>query len=162
MASGVLLVLLGLAILLFQLVPSMWGWFNLTLSWPFILIGLGAVLLLFAVVGNIPGMAVPASILAGIGALLYWQNLTGNWESWAYAWTLIPGFVGVGLILMGLLGERPRRSIQSGLWLILISAVLFGIVASPFNALGSLGSYWPLLLILVGVLLLVRSLLKRE
>ena len=37
-----------------------------------------------------PGMLVPACIVGGIGGMLYWQNLTGDWASWSYSWSLIP------------------------------------------------------------------------
>jgi hypothetical protein len=102
-------------------------------------------------------MAVPACIVGGIGGLLYWQNATGNWESWAYAWTLIPGFVGVGIVLSGLLGGDTQQSVRGGAWLILISLVLFTIFGSFLGGLGLLGPYWPVLLIALGLLVLVRS-----
>jgi hypothetical protein len=43
----------------------------------------------------------PGSILAGIGGIFYYQNLTNDWESWAYIWALIPGFVGIGVSSAG-------------------------------------------------------------
>jgi hypothetical protein len=92
--------------------------------------------------------------------LLYWQNATGNWESWAYVWTLIPGFVGLGTVLAGLLGGESRQEVRGGLWLILISLVLFAAFGSFFGALGLVGPYWPLLLIALGVLIFVRSLFR--
>jgi hypothetical protein len=108
-------------------------------------------------------MAVPACIVAGIGGLLYWQNLTGNWDSWSYAWALIPGFVGVGIILAGLMGEgRLRDAIDGGGTLILISAVMFAIFGSFLGGLELLGDWWPLLLILVGLLVLVRSFFRKR
>lgn len=75
-------------------------------------------------------MAVPACIVGGIGGLLLWQNATGEWQSWAYAWTLIPGFVGVGTLLSGLLGGTLRRDFGAGAWRVLISLISFGIFAS--------------------------------
>ena len=78
------------------------------------------------VITGAPGMAVPAAIVAGIGGILYYQYATKNYASWSYMWTLIPGFVGVGLILAGLLGEYTRHNIGRGLNLIVISAVILG------------------------------------
>jgi hypothetical protein len=40
--------------------------------------------------------------------------MTNNWESWAYAWTLIPGFAGIGIYW-------PVLIILLGLWMILRS-----------------------------------------
>ena len=124
----------------------------------------GAVLLLLAVLAGVPELAVPAAIVGGIGGLLWWQNTTDNWESWAYAWTLIPGFVGVGIILSGLLGRRMRESLIGGGWLILISLILFLVFGSFLGGMDLLGAYWLLLLIGLGVLLLVgpRSSLRQR
>ena len=110
-------------------------------------------------IAQAPGMIVPACIVGGIGCLLYWQNATNNWESWAYAWTLIPGFAGVGTLLLGLI-TGDGRTARSGLWLILISLVLFAVFASFLGGLNYFGRYWPLLLIALGVLLLVRALFR--
>jgi hypothetical protein len=96
-------------------------------------------------------------IMCGIGGLLYWQNATGNWDSWAYAWTLIPGFVGVGVFLAELLEGKLTSAIQGGGWLILISLTMFVIFASFLGGPEWIGPYWPALLILVGVAMLVRT-----
>jgi hypothetical protein len=156
---GVILILLGVFLLAGQLVPGLWG--NLELmSWPFIVVGVGVLLLVIGLLTNTPGLAVPACIVGGIGLLLYWQNATGNWESWAYAWTLIPGFVGVGVILMGLLEGRPGPALVSGGWLILISLVLFAIFASFMGGPVIVGKFWPVLLIVLGILGLVRYIIR--
>ncbi|HUV89374.1 MAG TPA: hypothetical protein VMY80_06955, partial [Anaerolineae bacterium] len=94
--------------------------------------------------------------------LLYWQNATGHWESWAYAWTLIPGFVGVGIILAGILGGGLRKALGGGGWLILISLVLFAIFGSFLGGLNLLGPYWPVLLIVLGLFILVERLVRRR
>lgn len=151
LVGGVLLILLGMWFLAMQLVPELGSLF----SWPWIIIGVGVTLLIIGLASGVPAMAIPASIVAGIGGLLYWQNVTGNWESWAYAWTLIPGFVGVGIILSGLLGDS-HSEIQGGVWLVAISVVLFLAFGSFFGAMGLIGPYWPVLLILLGLLILVR------
>lgn len=156
---GILLVLLGAFFLVVQWFPNFASWVNPALNWPLIVIGVGVVFLFVAIVGN-AAFAIPASILVGIGALLYWQNASDNYESWAYAWTLIPGFVGVGLTLRGLLGSH-RDAMQGGLWLVFISAVMFLAFGSFFGALGLLGMYWPLLLVALGLLLMARPLIWR-
>jgi len=107
-----------------------------------------------------PEMAVPATIVTGIGCLLYWQNATGRWESWAYVWTLIPGFVGVGTILAGLLGRNLRKSLSDGGSLIFISLIMFAIFSSFLGGRGFFGNYWPALLILLGLWILVRPLFR--
>jgi hypothetical protein len=156
LAGGLVLILLGALFLAVQWVPGLQLWF----SWPLIIIGIGVLLLIVGLLTGVPAMAMPACIVGGIGGLLYWQNATGNWESWAYAWTLIPGFVGVGMVLSGLLGGDTRQTVRGGGWLILISLVLFAVFASFFGALGLVGRYWPVLLIGLGLLVLAQSLFR--
>ena len=158
LASGLALILIGAVFLVVQFVPGLHIW----VSWPLIIVGVGVLLLVIGLLTGVPGMAVPACVVGGIGGLLYWQNATGNWESWAYAWALIPGFAGVGEILSGLLGGDLRRSLVPGGWLILISLILFAIFGSFFGAIGVLGTYWPVLIIALGVLSLIRPLLSRR
>jgi len=136
-------------------VPGWRAW----VSWPWIVVGVGVFLLVLGLLVGAPDLAVPACIVGGIGGLLSWQSVTGNWESWAYVWTLIPGFVGVGIMLAGLLGGKFRQAVRDGGGMVLTSLVLFAIFGSLFGALGWMGNYWPVLLILLGLLLLVRTLL---
>lgn len=160
--GGTLLILLGLFFLVLQMMPEQMAWLRLEVSWPLIVVGVGLFLLIFGLLVGAPGMAVPACVVGGIGALLYWQNATGNWDSWSYVWSLIPGFVGIGVILNGLLGgEKLRDSLEGGFWLILISLVMFAIFGSFLGGLTLFGSYWPVLLIVLGLVVLVRSFFKR-
>jgi hypothetical protein len=158
--TGIVLVLLGGIFLAVQLVPSLRDWIDLAFSWPLIIIGVAVFLLLLGLVTGEPNMAVPACIVGGIGGLLCWQNTTGHWDSWAYAWTLIPGFVGVGTLLSGLLGGGSRKTVREGGQLVLISLILFAVFGSFFGALGFLGKYWPVLLIGLGLLILLQGLFR--
>src|SRR5215813_518898 len=71
--------------------------------WPFFVIIPGAAFLYFAITGgkNTAGLAVPGTVVTGTGLILLYQSLTNHWESWAYAWTLYPVFVGLALTFMG-------------------------------------------------------------
>jgi len=115
-----------------------------------------------AVVSKTPGLAVPACIVGGIGVLLYWQNSLGRWDTWSFAWTLIPGFVGFGVLLAGLLGDKPAENIRGGSTLLVISLALFLVFGSFLGGLRLLGAYWPVLLIVLGVLLLLGQLVFRR
>ena len=161
LAVGILLILVGGWFLAVQLMPNLGDWFWSTFDWPFVIIGVGACLLIFGLLAGAPGMAVPATIVAGIGGILAYQNATGNWESWAYVWSLIPGFVGVGVMLSALLGEGGREGFRSGLTLIFISAILFMVFSSIMGA-NPLGSWWPVLLIILGLWLLIQPLFRRN
>lgn len=165
LAGGLVLILLGILFLAGQLLPNLWSWVT-EASWPLIVVGVGVFLLIIGVVANAPGMAIPACIVGGIGLLLFWQNRTGNWESWAYAWTLIPGFVGVGTVVMGL-WEGKGSTVRGGLWLILISGIMFVVFGSFLGGLFGgnmevIGKWWPVALILLGVLSLIDYVTKRR
>ncbi len=157
LAFGILLILIGALFLAARFFPVLTSWIQIEITWPLIIIAVGVFLLLFGLLVGAPDMAVPACIVAGIGSILYWQNTTGLWESWEYLWTLIPGFVGVGILLSAVFGGGTRRSLGSGAWLIFISLALFGIFGSFFGGLGTLGPYWPVLLILLGIVVLIRA-----
>ncbi len=158
---GLLLVLIGVWLVITRQVPTLQHWIDENFAWPMWTIGAGVLVLVIGLIIGAPGMAVPAAIIAGIGGILYYQNATGNWESWSYMWTLLPGFVGVGTILAGLLGENTSRNLVHGLNLIVISAALFLIFASLFGGLSLLGTYGPaIILIALGVYILIRGLFR--
>ncbi len=161
-ALGLLLILAGTAFLASQFYPDLAIWRYFAFSWPWWVIGAGALLLVLGLLVGAPGMAVPAVIVAGIGGLLYWQNATDSWGSWAYVWTLIPGFVGLGIMLESLLEGKFRSGLREGGSLVVISAILFVVFASFLGGPLLLRSYWPVVLILVGLWFIVRSLLRRS
>jgi hypothetical protein len=161
LALGMILILIGAWFLLDKMKPEFFAPLEKYTEWPLnmFLIG-GAILVIGLVTGN-PGMAVPAAIVAGIGGIFYYQELTKSTETWSYMWTLIPGFVGVGTVLKGLLGDNPAHSFKHGLNMMVISAVLFLIFASYFGGLTVLGNYGPaILLMLLGVWVLGRGIYR--
>jgi hypothetical protein len=161
LALGLILLIIGGWLLVSRQVPSIQEWLDANFAWPMYTIGAGLLVLLIGLLTNAPGMAVPASIITGIGGILYYQNATNNFGSWSYMWALIPGFVGIGSILAGLLGENSRRNFRSGLRLLVISAVMFLIFATFFGGLPILGEYGlPVLLILLGVYVLARGFMR--
>lgn len=158
--SGAVLIVIGVALLVLRAVPSLFTY----LSWPWIVVGVGALFMLLALVTVTPGLAVPACIIGGIGLILLWQNSTGRWETWSYAWTLIPGFVGVGILVAGLLEARPLKALLDALWPILVSAVLFVLFASFLGEPRWGFGFWPVFgiaLIAIGALIILQPLLRR-
>lgn len=160
--GGLILIGVGCLFLVFQLVPGIFAWIRMDALWPLIIIGVGGVFLVSAVAARQPELAIPGCIIGGIGCLLFVQNATGYWDSWAYAWTLIPGFVGVGIIISGLLKGEGQAPVRAGASLLAISAILFLIFGAFLGPFHLLGQWWPILLILAGSLLLVRQLLVRS
>ncbi|MBT3240083.1 MAG: hypothetical protein HON98_05160 [Chloroflexi bacterium] len=157
---GVLLILVGAWFMAVQFVPGLEDWFENYADWPFWVIGPGVVFLAAAVISGVTALVIPGSIISGIGGLLYYQNQTGDWESWSYAWTLIIGFVGIGVFLKHLLDGNIRKAFKEGGDTMLTSAVMFLIFGSFMRYfLGEepfFGDYWPALIIIWGVWLLIR------
>ncbi len=154
--GGLLMILVGLFFLAMQMFPALAEQLDIARQWPLIIIGLGGVFLLGAFWGA-PPLAIPGSIIGGLGALLYYQNATGNWASWAYAWTLIIAFVGVGLILFGLLERHARPVIRVGGGLTAVGLITFLLLTTLFNGFAQARLIWPIFIILLGVWLLLRG-----
>jgi hypothetical protein len=161
LALGVILILLGAWFLADKSLPAFHSLFNKYTQFPFSLFVIGGGILVVGLVLGQPGMSVPAAIVAGIGGIFYYQKMTNDFTSWSYMWTLIPGFVGVGAVLAGLLGDSTAHNLRRGLNMMVISAVLFLIFASFFGGLQLLGNYGPaVLLILLGLWVLGRGLYR--
>jgi hypothetical protein len=159
---GVVLVVVGV----FYLVVQVAGVDLSVFGWPLFVIIAGLTLLVvgFASLGT--GAAIPGGILTMVGLVLAYQNSTGNWSSWVYAWALVaPGGVGLGLFLQGL-RERNPGLIRQGRSLMFIALLIFMVGFVFFESILNLGGMHdlpvvrgalPALLIVIGVLLLARS-----
>jgi hypothetical protein len=157
--GGVILILVGLFFLLLPLFPNVSANLDIEQQWPLIIVAIGGLFLLGALIGA-PGLAVPGSIIAGLGLLMYYQNANDAWETWAFAWTLIPGFVGVGTILYQALEGNFRQGLRDGGRLIVISLIMFIIFGSAFGGFGNLNFAWAIGLIALGLWILVRNLFR--
>lgn len=159
LASGLILILLGGYFLLVNFFPNLPTIVPTALTWPWIVIAIGSGLLFIGLIVGSVDMAVPAFVVGGIGGILLYQNTTGNWQSWAYAWTLIPGFVGIGTILEGLL-KGKWKEFREGIRLIFISSVMFVIFSAFLGGPSLLGQWWPVLLILLGIYIIINPKVK--
>jgi hypothetical protein len=161
-ALGVVLVVVGLFYLIVQVAAVDLS----TFGWPLFIIIPGLTLLIVGFFSLGTGAAIPGGILTMVGLVLAYQNSTGYWTSWAYAWALVaPGGVGLGLFLQGL-RERNSGLIRQGRSLMLIAALIFlvGFVffesilnISGINDIPIVKAALPALFILIGILLLARS-----
>ena len=154
---GLLLLLVGGWFLAVQISPELSELIQVDYAWPVWVIGVGALFLVLSVIASAPGLAVPAAIIAGIGGLLYWQDLTGDYASWAYAWTLIPGFVGVGIFLSSIMEGRFMHGLREMANLVFFSLIMFGIFGSFLGGPEYLGTFWPVLLIAAGGWMMLRG-----
>lgn len=161
LALGVILILIGGWFLLNQTMPEFREFFAPYTQWPSNMLLIGAGIFIIGLVTSSPGLSIPAAIVAGIGGIFYYQEMTNSYDSWSYMWTLIPGFIGVGTVLQGLLGESTAHNLKRGLNLMVVSAVLFLVFASFLGGLDILGSYGPAaLLILLGLWVLGTGLYR--
>jgi hypothetical protein len=129
------------------------------IGWPSILWGMGLLFFLAAPVSGIAPLVIPGAILGGLGLLLQVQLSYNAWSSWAYAWALLPAFVAIGLLL-AFLRSRTMRVVS--LSMLAWSMAMFIIFAIFFAADGALLPFWPVILILAGLIVLVQSLLLRR
>jgi hypothetical protein len=160
---GALLVIVGVVFLVGQVItlPVEWS----TYGWPAYVIGPGLALLVAAAVGGKSWsfLAIPGSIVTTVGAILFVQNATDLWQTWAYVWTLIfPTAVGLGKWFQGVLDDDAKCQ-QSGRKLAIIGVGMFLAFAFFFEGLiglSHLGSTdlvrigFPAALIVAGGLLL--------
>ncbi len=160
--GGGLVILLGIFLIVDRLFPDTVHLF----SWPLIVLAVGAVFFASGFGSRASGLVIPGTIIAGIGGILFWQNATGRWFSWAYVWTLIPAFVGLGLLAFAWQSVSAQtqagRSVRlAARWLLIVSGALF-LVFTTF--LGPFPWFWAILglgLVAVGVWLVMRSMKAR-
>jgi hypothetical protein len=162
-AGGLILVLLGAIFLAWQLAPDYFSnLLGIEFTWPLLIVGIGGVFLLAGIISLQGGFLVPASILGGIGGILYYQNATGDWASWAYVWPLIPGFVGFGLLLGGLLDRSMRDAVKTGLVMLFISIGVTVLLGAFFTTDTSFDYAWPVILIVAGLIFLIQGIWRRR
>ncbi|HET9347226.1 MAG TPA: hypothetical protein VFO05_16155 [Candidatus Limnocylindrales bacterium] len=139
-------------------------------GWTLFLIVPGLVLLALAVVvrGDATlGLTISGSIVTTVGLLLLYQDQNAHYESWAYAWTLIPGAVGLALVAHGLRAGRRElvalggRMVAAFAALFVVGAWYFETVFRTNRAPFDLGDNWPIALIAFGGLLLIVGLARR-
>jgi hypothetical protein len=162
LALGVVLVVVGLfalGVVLFGIDLTQYGW-------PLFVIVPGLTLLVVGFLGGGPGASVPGGIVTMLGLVLAYQSSTGDWPSWAFAWALVaPGGVGLGLYLQAL-RDRDPVMLRRGRTLMFIAALIFmigfvffesilGISGMDYGVFGK--AALPALLIVIGIILLVRS-----
>ncbi len=153
--AGVALILFGLFFLVGQFAPR---YFGSNYWWPWSIVGVGLIFLVMTIISGAGGLAIPGAILTGTGLMLYWQNLTGHWYTWAYTWALIIGLVGLGMILGALTDLRMRRALPAGLILTITGLAAFAL----YGWLYAQGLWrWPYIIIGVGAIFMLLALLLR-
>ncbi len=158
---GIILIALGLMGLLSQFFNIRFGRF----LWPFFVIVPGVVIILMALRRDYRGgepFVMLGCLITMTGLLLFYQNLTGHWASWAYAWMLIaPTAVGLGQWLYGTVSALPG-TVKAGKNLVTIGLIMFGAGFVFFELLLNISGFtlgfagWGIFLILFGAFILAR------
>ena len=140
-------------------------------GWPYFVIIPGVALLLVSLVRTPPsgvGFAIAGSIVTTVGCVLLYQQTTGHWTSWAYAWALVgPGAAGLGMLAYGLIfGQRDL--LAPGARLVAIAAAIFAVgywyfetVFTTGRAPVALGEWWPVIVIGAGLTALAVGFVSR-
>jgi hypothetical protein len=158
---GIALLLVGIIMLSFQVVPNLQRTIAPFTNWTLIIAAFGLFLILAGFINRNPDSITGGCFFIGLGGIFSWQVLTGNWVSWAYAWTLFPAFSGVGLILSSFIQPNPPAAIIKGLRDILFSAILFFLFSTLLGGKNWVGPFWPVLIILAGLLMLAKPFFNR-
>jgi hypothetical protein len=134
---GILLIVVGIVILVLQYVHIGLGWLPerwAEMSWPLRIIIPGLALFVVGLVlpgGAGEGLSGFGLVAAAVGALIWYQDVTGTWQSWAYAWALVfPAAGGLAGIIHGTLHANWRhvRDGAGGLAFGLVAFVVLGYV----------------------------------
>jgi cation transport ATPase len=164
------LLIMGMLLLMGRLLQIPFGVF----IWPFIFIVPGVLVFLTALSSDSSsgeGLSILGGILTTLGAVFLAQSVTNLWASWAYAWALVaPTSIGFSQMIYGERKGRDaivrsgRRLANIGLTIFAIGFVFFELIlgVSGFG-LGRLGlPVFPMILIFVGLVVLIRSYLRNR
>ena len=168
------LIIVGVFFLIVQL-------FNFDFSlvgvlWPLFIFVPGVLLFVLALTSRGTAgesLATIGSVVSMLGLLLFYQNSTGHWENWAYAWALlVPTAVGIGQMVYGTV-TRQSEVMKAGSRLAVIGSVIFlvgffffevvlGIGGMGFARYGLTRFGWPILLIGVGMLVILYNMFNNK
>lgn len=162
---GGAIVVVGLLLFLGQLIDL-----DIGALWPLFVIVPGVGILVSGLAAAPGGSGNAATVigsqLTALGLLLLFQNLTGWWQTWAYAWALVwPTSIGLGLAAHGTLSGDDAAA-RSGLRVSLVGFVIFlvgfaffeGVLNISGSSLGVIGDLaLPGVLIGTGLIVIFRK-----
>jgi hypothetical protein len=151
---------LGILLLAFNFIEGL----DLRRAWPLLFFIFAAAFYMPALLWRnerhgLGGLYIPGSILAALGLVFTYNTLTGDWGSWLFAWTCIPGGVGLGLMMGARVGGWSDVVSSVGAWMLGVNAAIFAALATFFGtpALSIAGSA---IFIVGGFTVVLATLLK--
>jgi hypothetical protein len=112
------------------------------------------------------GLTIAGAIVMTVAAMLFVMDRTEHYEAWAYAWALIPGAAGLGVLVHGLrTGDRERvgtalRLMGISLALLLVGAWFFETIFQTGTVPFGLETFWPFMLVVLGVVVIAGAFLR--
>jgi hypothetical protein len=159
LALGVVLILVGLVLALIEFSPGFDVLFTEVMGWELALVFGGALALVFGWLNNVPELVILGVTGLGLGGLQFYFGSIGELVPWKYAWTVVPFLVGVGILVASVVTPTSRYRRVAGANLTMAGLVLFVVFSVIFGDF-RWARYWPLALIALGMVLVVRSLLS--
>jgi FtsH-binding integral membrane protein len=112
-------------------------------------------------------LTIAGAIVTTVGLMLLVMDQTDHYQSWAYAWALIPAAAGLAVALHGVrTDDRPRT--RGGLRVTIVSLGILVVGAWFFETIFRTGEppfglelSWPFALIVVGIIVVVLAILRR-
>lgn len=132
--------------------------------WPAFIVGPGMLMLLPAYKSTskrdnvLNFLAIPGAMVVALGSLMFLMNLVDHFESMAYIWPLVISAGVVGLMYMerfdpdSTVHENGHRFIRMMVMAFMGSALFFEVLVFE-----SLGGWWPLLLVGMGVYVFLKN-----
>ncbi|MFT3891064.1 MAG: hypothetical protein QM730_05470 [Anaerolineales bacterium] len=128
--GGAVLIIFGF----FSLVSQLFRSLNLTFLWSLIviLIGISFFIAMVASQKRASALAIPGTIVSGVGLVMLIQSLTRHWNVAPYFWTLIILFLGAGIYIMGWHSSEKKQK-ETGLRFMKIGLILFIVFGAFFE-----------------------------
>lgn len=125
---------LGALFLVFNLVPGL----SLGRAWPVIVLLIAAGFFLPPLIWEewrvgLVALFIPGSVLGTAGLIFFYNTLTDDWISWAYAWLLIPAAAGFGIALASRIGKWDQVVTRIGRWVLGLNLAAFSFFAAFFG-----------------------------
>jgi hypothetical protein len=118
----------GAVLIIIGIVALGAGQLALHVDWPIvpIVVGIGIIAVAIVAGGDAAvGFAALGGMVTMAGLVIAFQEATGLWASWPYAWALVvPGGVGVGLVAFGFVTGRPQH-VRGGLGALVAGIAIF-------------------------------------
>lgn len=151
--TSVILIIVGAALLALTIILR--GTLNIGLPLVFLMLGAGFYLLVFVLIRTWRWGVfafVPGSIMIALGIVFLLNVLTGDWNSWAYAWLLIVAGAGLGLVLANWQKQYRKEVTLTG-WIMFLGGLTFFAVFGAITGGLFIQIAAPILLALGGVFL---------